>query len=281
MLSSALILFVIGTIITLVGFSYGKESHIADAILALLCFVPAVILLLNSIRLSRGRWSLLYNPKNGAMLRRLLLFNRVLRHHAIIPVEAVHFPASRFDGQAYPISTAALRDGNQSGSVAKIYCATIADLAARGLLSVWRARSVTQDKEEFVIVPGPARPSEPISGMLERSLIHIVNHWPDYLLADNPQINEQVGPTVFMLVYLTLRNPTPQPRMALRAVQPVDTREIQMLQDEAAAYADQVEQMNPHFVTALQDTVRHALVALTYVAPTASRAGEAAGMKQI
>ena len=282
LLVSALVTFMIGAFFMVAGFSAAGIHILSNLLLALVFFLPAALLLLQGLRLLRGRWTLLYNPHNGAMARRLLLFNRTLRRYAISPVEPLHFPASPFDGQHYPISVAVLGDGETQGmrqflgqempggSIAEVYATTIVDLAARGLLTVWQAWSVTQHKADYLIVPGPARSSDPVSGLLERKLIRIVNHWPDYLVMDALRVNKHIGPNLFTLMYLTLANQATADDLTPvgQDTQPdMDPRLLQMMQEQAAAYAGQIERTNPDFVEAVQAQVHQALVALTYVAP--------------
>jgi hypothetical protein len=247
-------------------------------IIAVPVFLLAAAIAIGGTRESFEHWMLLYNPHNGAVLRRKLRHDKEVRRLVILPVERLHFPPSPLAGQSCAVSAAMMHLRLQDRSrqerranvldtlVAQIYIATIADLASRGYLAVYKASSTGTYKDDYLVVGGRETAQDSIQGALERRILKIVSEWPETLLRFPTYALAESGPNTFSLVYLTLQRDESKPSYEMLKIIDPDVsalsanplRNADAYHDEAMRWFNQVEQTHPDFVRVLEKQIAQA-----------------------
>lgn len=242
-------------------------------------FVVAAVIAIGGTRESFEYWMLLYNPQHGAVLRRKLRHGKEVRRLVILPVERLHFPPSPFAEQNFPMSAAILHRPLTSRSrqerrttvldtlVAQVYIATIADLASRGYLAVYKASSTGTYKDDYLVVGGRETAQNPIQGALERRILKIVSEWTETLLRFPKYTSVESAPNAVSVVYLTLRKAEYKPAdEVLKIIEPDVSalsadplRSADAYHDEAMRWFNLIEREHPDFVRVLEKQIAQAL----------------------
>jgi hypothetical protein len=271
------------------------SSNILSGILFFLVgFLFAIVIGIVGLGAHYGRLITLFNPHTGVMSRRWVLFGRDIWRKVIIPDKPLRFPSTPSMEHDAPMSAAMVRMTMQGlfsrrlqphatyDTAARLIAATVADLAARDLLSVWAARaykynvSEAEARPEYVILPRDHDEPPSVNGRLEQRILDLVADWSMHLAEqrknegatafswwfDPRKRNE--GATVFMLVGLILGKHSESPEKALMQVVVRDAvryKDDTLLQEQAKQWYDQVAQMHSNFILEVERQAVRALKA--------------------
>jgi len=241
----------------------------------ILFVIPAIIV---HFKRSTERHTL-FDAATGVTSHREILFAIEIRRKVVLPIEKLHFPPCPFPEDEYLASAATLRFKMRGllfkeapldasfDAVARMYIVTIADLAARELVEVWRANVLTKglmrkQDVDYVMLPGKNAEQAPGYGPLEHFIMRTTTCWPA-----NPTMNEN-GNT-YMLVYRMFREQVTAPAKTLLEI--VDNYRRQHLTEisapeanaKASQWYDQILSMHSDFVRVVTAQVGRALSACT------------------
>jgi hypothetical protein len=226
-----------------------------------------------------GHSIMLFNPRNGAMSRRGILFGVQIRRRITAPLDPIEVPPGPFGGD-YPISVAARPfrvsgwSHQQNKQGARMCIAAIIDLAAQGYLAIWRAETVSgfwqRKQTDYLILPGKRMGIGQPVGRFEQTLTHFVRRWPKLLTMETVYADQ--GPNAYMLVYLLFEHDEEWPVKEL--IKPVEhdagryegnpnSLQAKQSRDRADAWYEQLEAQHPDLVKHLEKQIRQALSART------------------